>query len=113
MNMHFQQQWPDDETWQRVVDNDLTAGELKKLFAACEQRPELWRCCALAFLEDQAVRSELKLLAAQWQEPFVQAQSTRRTVSTSLGQDAAAHRSDDPGHDPSHRKLETEKASIA
>lgn len=63
----MEEKWlADDEAWQRVVDNELSTDELRQLVAACERRPELWRRCALAFLEEQALRSELEQLASHW-----------------------------------------------
>lgn len=46
--------------WDRVVDDELSPSERRELLAQLEARPELWRGCALAFLEAQALRRELR-----------------------------------------------------
>ena len=66
MNNQIHEKWFCDETWQRVVDDELEAAELRELVAVCNQRPELWKRCAVAFLEEQTLRSELQQLGTQW-----------------------------------------------
>ena len=66
MNIPIQDKWLRDDTWQRVVDNELTPAELDELVEACEQNPKLWKCCAVAFLQEQAFQSELKRVVTQW-----------------------------------------------
>ena len=92
--MHNHQRWFRDEAWQRVVDNELTADEFKELVAVCDQHPELWRCCAIAFLEEQALRSELKQFAVQWHAPTAPSQSTESGLHAVAGQDAVMQRGD-------------------
>lgn len=62
MNTKFDR-WNGDDVWDRVVDGPLSPDVLSELVEACDQRPELWRRCALAFLEEQALRHELRALA--------------------------------------------------
>ncbi len=57
--MNNKEPWSEDEIWDRVVDGQLSPGQLAELVAACDRQPDLWKRCALAFLEDQAFRTEL------------------------------------------------------
>ena len=66
MKLHIAEKWLREETWQRVVDNELDLAELKELVAVCDQHPELWKRCAVAFLEEQALCTELRKLGSQW-----------------------------------------------
>jgi hypothetical protein len=45
--------------WQRLVDNRLSDNEYRALLLDLETKPGLWRDCALAFLEDQALKQAL------------------------------------------------------
>lgn len=45
--------------WQRLVDNRLSDEEYRDLLLDLETKPALWRECALAFLEDQALKQAL------------------------------------------------------
>jgi hypothetical protein len=49
----------DHLVWQRLVDNRLSDEEYRQLLLDLETKPGLWRACALAFLEDQAVKQAL------------------------------------------------------
>ncbi|HUE72313.1 MAG TPA: hypothetical protein VMP01_15620 [Pirellulaceae bacterium] len=49
----------DDPRFDRLVDGELTAVEYQALLKTLEEKPALWRPCALAFLEAQAWRSEM------------------------------------------------------
>lgn len=52
---------PDDERLlDLLVDGELNLEERRELFARLDLRPENWKRCALAFLEDQALRGDLK-----------------------------------------------------
>lgn len=42
-------------TWQRLVEDRLSDEQYRELLLAMEATPSLWRDCALAFLEDQAL----------------------------------------------------------
>jgi hypothetical protein len=44
---------------ERLVDGELSPEEYRSLLASLEEEPGLWRQCALAFLEAQALRHEL------------------------------------------------------
>lgn len=50
----------DDILFDRLVDGELVAEERQRLLASLGDRPDGWRKCALAFLEAQAWRSEMK-----------------------------------------------------
>ena len=43
----------------RLVDGELSAQEYRALLASCDADPALWRRCALAFLDAQALRGEI------------------------------------------------------
>ncbi len=63
--MTSEDKWNLDETWDGVADGPLPPGQLAELVAACERRPELWKRCALALLEEQVLRHELQTLTRQ------------------------------------------------
>jgi hypothetical protein len=44
---------------ERLVDGELSPDEYRTLLASLEEEPGLWKQCALAFLEAQALRQEL------------------------------------------------------
>src|SRR5262245_54952528 len=44
---------------ERLVDGELSPEEYRALLASLDEEPGLWRQCALAFLEAQALRHEL------------------------------------------------------
>ena len=46
----------------RLVDGELSPAEYRALLASLDDEPDGWRCCALAFLEAQAMGSELASL---------------------------------------------------
>ncbi len=45
-----------------LVDNELNETERRALIASLETRPDGWRSCALAFLEDQSLQADLGVL---------------------------------------------------
>ncbi|MBL8888501.1 MAG: hypothetical protein JNL67_00885 [Planctomycetaceae bacterium] len=49
----------DSLVWQRLVDDRLDDEQYRELLVTMESRPSLWRDCALAFLEEQAIRKSL------------------------------------------------------
>lgn len=57
--------WNDEETWDSVADAPMSPTRLAELVAACDQRPELWKRCALALLEEQTLRHELQQMARE------------------------------------------------
>jgi hypothetical protein len=66
MNKPIDEKWLHSHLWLRVVDGELDRAELAELVAACEQQPELWKRCAVAFLEEQTLQLELRELAESW-----------------------------------------------
>jgi hypothetical protein len=54
----------DDVLFDRLVDGELPADERRALLESLDSRPDGWRRCALAFLEAQSWRSELRTVAA-------------------------------------------------
>jgi len=62
MNQSFQN---DDILFDRLVDGELSAEERRVLLESLDSRPQGWRQCALAFLEAQSWRSQLREVAAK------------------------------------------------
>lgn len=54
----------DDAMIDRLVDGELSGDERRELLAALDSQPDGWRRCALAFLEAQTWRSEMKRIVA-------------------------------------------------
>jgi hypothetical protein len=87
MNDKFQN---DDVLFDRLVDGELSASERRALLESLDSRPQAWRRCALAFLEAQSWRRELRQVAADTQPPKADAGKTsaptlrtqRRTIWT-------------------------------
>ena len=52
----------DDVLFDRLVDGELSAIERRELLASLDDRPDGWRRCALAFLEAQSIRGEMRRL---------------------------------------------------
>jgi hypothetical protein len=50
----------DDSFLDRLVDGELDASERRSLLTALDETPDGWRRCAVAFLEAQAWRSDLR-----------------------------------------------------
>ena len=50
----------DDILFDRLVDGELSGGERRALLESLDARPQGWRRCALAFLEAQSWRKELR-----------------------------------------------------
>jgi len=55
---------PDERLFDLLVDGELSTEEQRELFARLDARPEGWRRCALAFVESQAWRSDLRTMTA-------------------------------------------------
>ncbi len=51
-----------DNRIERLVDGELSAEEYRALLASLDDEPGGWKCCALAFLEDQALAGELGVI---------------------------------------------------
>lgn len=49
----------DEAVWDRLVDGQLNPAEYRHLLGLLDERPTLWRRCALAFLEAQAWQRDL------------------------------------------------------
>jgi hypothetical protein len=71
----------DDVLLERLVDGELTPAEYRSLLSELDQRPEGWRRCALAFLEDQAWGRELRRSRRELDEPTVKAKPVSRLGS--------------------------------
>lgn len=50
----------DDELWDRLVDDELSEVQRARLISQCEAEPGAWRRCALALLEAQTWRRQMK-----------------------------------------------------
>src|SRR5262249_14635902 len=61
----------------RLVDGELSASERRELLSALDDEPGAWRRCALAFLESQALRSQLGSLAVESTEPALVTRAER------------------------------------
>lgn len=62
-------EWPEEltpEQLDRLVDGEVDLDELRRVVEACENVPDGWRRCALAFLEAQALQQEL----SQFEDAF-------------------------------------------
>jgi hypothetical protein len=51
-----------DETLDRLIDGEMSSDERRQLITSLDLRPEGWRRCALAFLEAQSWRSDMRRL---------------------------------------------------
>jgi hypothetical protein len=66
----------------RLADGELTSNEQRGLLAALENQSDGWRRCALAFIESQAWRGELRCITAVGEtvnQPFAMDRNARRT----------------------------------
>ena len=54
----------DNLLFDRLVDDELSADERKRLLASLDSQQDGWRRCALAFLEQQAWRRQMKAIVA-------------------------------------------------
>ena len=55
----------DDILFDRLVDGELSAAERRALLESLDGRPQGWRQCALAFLEAQSWKSQLREVATK------------------------------------------------
>jgi hypothetical protein len=62
MNEKLQSPHLDGTRFDRLVDGELSAAEYQALLKQLDERPALWRPCALAFLEAQAWRNEMSAI---------------------------------------------------
>jgi hypothetical protein len=51
-----------DETLDRLVDGEMSADQRRQFIASLDSRPDGWRRCALAFLEAQSWRGDMRRL---------------------------------------------------
>jgi len=80
----------DDAIWDRLVDGELSQEERGDLLGALDAQPNGWRRCALAFLEAQAWRGEMRSLvggaASAAVEPVGHAAAHTSTPAANLAQ---------------------------
>jgi hypothetical protein len=57
----------DDTLFDRLADGELSGDEYRRLLASLDHHPDGWKRCALALLEAQALRGELRALVAEQQ----------------------------------------------
>lgn len=57
----------DSLAWQRMVEDRLSDEQYRELLLAMEATPLLWRDCALAFLEEQALKKSFVRLRSGWE----------------------------------------------
>ena len=62
MNDRFKTATIDDRRFDRLVDGELSPAEYEALLTALDAEPDMWRRCALAFLEAQAWRGEMSAI---------------------------------------------------
>lgn len=55
----------DDVLLDRLVDGELSADERRRLLASLDDRPDGWRRCALAFLDAQSWRGEMRRIVRE------------------------------------------------
>lgn len=75
----------DDRMIEDLVDGNLVGEQYRTALRALDSQPERWRDCALAFLEEQALRQELRAMAQSgvaWSGRTVEANSSRRDLET-------------------------------
>jgi hypothetical protein len=56
----------DSMIWQRMAEDRLSDEQYRELLLAMEATPSLWRDCALAFLEEQALKKSFVGLRSGW-----------------------------------------------
>ena len=75
----------DDILFDRLVDGELSAAERRALLESLDARPDGWRRCALAFLEAQSWRNELRQVAG---EPPATAAAATKTAAPTVAREA-------------------------
>jgi hypothetical protein len=76
----------DDASLDRLVDGELDSDQRRQLLESLESQPDGWRRCAMAFLESQAWRREMRQLVSGSEVNSVNAAepvSCRKTPNTS------------------------------
>lgn len=84
MNTSEQDPIYDNELFERLVDDELSASQRRELLRALDQVPDGWRRCALAFLEAQCWRKELGAMARETEQRHQPAPPARRARSMVL-----------------------------
>lgn len=72
-----------------LVCGETTPARYRQILQALDAQPERWRDCALRFLEEQAITSELNLLASEdapWQDEVAQEDNRVSTPKKSFVQ---------------------------
>src|SRR6188768_161657 len=54
---------------ERLIDGELSPAELRTLVSSLDEEPELWRRCALTFIEAQAYSQEMPVLRRSLELP--------------------------------------------
>jgi hypothetical protein len=78
----------EDERFDRLVDGELSETERKELLTSLDREPDGWRRCALAFLEAQCWKKELRDLrqtVSACAVPFASPRHARKRSSSPLG----------------------------
>ncbi len=70
----------DDILFDRLVDGELSDAERQALLESLDERPREWRRCALAFLEAQSWREEMRRVAAKPQAALTVAKTVAPNV---------------------------------
>lgn len=84
----------DDILFDQLVDGELSPAERSRLLESLDARPQGWRRCALAFLEAQSWRNELRQLAGEPRQgtavgaitPASQSQNIKRSTMRTAAQ---------------------------
>ena len=77
----------DDILLDRLVDDELSADERQRLLRSFDQSGDGWRRCALAFLENQAWRRQMKsIVVPQTEDKAVVSPRTVQPVGNRMGQ---------------------------
>lgn len=63
--MTNQREWDDAAMLDRLVDGELNDRQYRELLLRLDNQPDGWRRCALAFLEAQAWRREMRMLRVE------------------------------------------------
>jgi hypothetical protein len=78
--MTEQREWDDAAMLDRLVDGELNDRQYRELLLRLETQPDGWRRCALAFLEAQAWRREMRMLRVEEDHEEVRADEVRAPV---------------------------------
>ena len=72
---------------ERLIDGELSPAELRTLVSSLDEEPELWRRCALTFIEAQAYSQEMPVLRRSLELPQAR-EMTRVPPRTKPGDNA-------------------------